>query len=174
MGSFRRTLTGRTGRVFRFRDLVYWAYEGLIAMEDERNGDYLVIFPDDLMNRRAALKAMLKTISPSKGTAFEKDLYRDTKNVIDEMKQCVKEAKDMGDPSDPSVQAFYRRHRPGKKSTISLSAGTNKNGYPTLSILPRGKFTGRTAKPDGIALPTPEHRIRRRPRRKSRAGIILP
>jgi len=167
-------MTDRKGRCYRYKDLVYYAYNGLVAMEDERDGSWVVILPDDIDARADALEQILRRTPQSRGVAYERDLYRETKNTINDMRQCAKEARDMGDPSDPLVQAFNRRHRPGPKS-ISLRGGADPAGYPELPTLPRGRYTGRTASPD-VSMPVQGlrvcNRIRKPPRRRSQ--LILP
>jgi hypothetical protein len=67
--------------------------------------------------------------------------------AIENMVAVAKEAKEQGDRNDPVVDEWFRRHRPGRKSKISLASGANfTSALP--GALPVGKDTGRHATPD--------------------------
>ena len=170
-------VVGRCGTQFRHKKLVFFACEGLIAVCDERDHiktdeRYSVIFPNELTERMQAL-ADFATPFKSSPVAWEREEYRMCMAASQAAKDCVKEAKYMGDPSDPAVRAFWQKHQPGKKSRVSLSAGTNAAGYPELPKLSRGANTGRTATGVPLTAVTGEMLIHKPARRKNRAGIIL-
>lgn len=163
----------RKGRAFRHMHLVFMACEGLIELFDGRDDTYCIILPDDLTFRANELANTIGT-APSDGNAVTRSLYKECKQAVVDMKDCVKEAKAMGDPSDPQVRAFWARHKPGSKSTVSLSPGRNRDGYPTLPSVGTGRYTGRTAAIDGRAvIPDNQYRLHQPPRRKNQAGLIL-
>ena len=60
---------------------------------------------------------------------------------------ATKEAKEQGDRDDPVVDEWFRRHRPGRKSKISLASSANfTSALP--GALPLGKDTGKYVTPD--------------------------
>ena len=170
-------VVGRCGTQYRHKDLVFFACEGLIAVCDERkhikdDERYTVIFPDELTERMQALADFSEPFK-SAPEAWQREEYRVCQAAAQAAKDCVKEAKYMGDPSDPAVQAFWRLHRPGHKSRVSLSAGTNASGYPELPKLSRGQTTGRTAEGVPLTSVTGEMLVHKPARRKNRSGLIL-
>jgi hypothetical protein len=83
---------------------------------------------------------------PSKAAWLTADRM-DLQQAIDNMLECTKEAKEQGDRNDPKVDAWFMRHRPGRKSKISMSNGANfKSDLP--GALPLGKDTGKHVTPD--------------------------
>lgn len=182
---------GRCGRAVRFKFMVFYACEGLIVCQDERphangKGDFKVILPDDLDQRVNTMAAGDKRSCT--GAAYflngqQRSWIRQEYNVntraYNELKDCIKEAKAMGDPSDPTVQAFWRRHRPGSKSTVSMRPkGCRDDFYDELPALDLGNYTGRTAEADGTLADVPnvhskDFTIYKPPVKKNRAGIIL-
>lgn len=176
------SIGARQGPLRRHKQMVYFACEGLIVVIDERpgkdhEGDYIVLRPSELEERARALAQFVKGWRT--GTPWQRQEHQLCTNAADEMLEAVKEARHMGDPSDPAVQAFWARHR-GRKSTVSLRAGTDAAGYPTLPKLPKGKQTGKTAKTDRVIseqemaeVNTAHLGIHRPPRRKNRKGLIL-
>lgn len=136
----------RYGPCHRYQNLVFWACEGLVVCQDERpgpngKGDYRVLLPTVLEER---VKAMAHASARNRDgyPGWQKIEHRKKLSDLQGVFDCIKEARAMGDPSDPAVEAFWARHRPGAKSTVSMS-GT----YPELPPLPRGKPTGKTASP---------------------------
>jgi hypothetical protein len=127
----------------------------------------LVLTPTDFELRRDALEAMIRGLKHA-DSASQRIMYRTAAQTVVDMDECIKQAKFMGDPSDPRVAEWYSRHRPGAKSTVSYKPQTNPEGYPRLPALPRGHFTGRTASSDaeiasaikdgGVFVHRPAHR----------------
>ena len=67
--------------------------------------------------------------------------------AIENMLACTQEAKEQGDRDDPAVAEWFRRHRPGRKSKISLASAANfTTGLP--GALPLGNDTGKYVTPD--------------------------
>ena len=173
--------TARTGPVRTWQALKIFACEGLICVIDERpgkqEGQYTVLTPSDLEERVRALMRPYrkqKAIDPSDQVARQRQ--RQWEQGANNCVECIKEARHMGDPSDPAVQAWWSRHRRDTTVKISFSAGADKAGYPELPPVPLGKKTGKTANIDGeinhaagnIHVPT----IRQLPKKKNRKGII--
>lgn len=180
--------SGRTGPVRKFQNLVVFACEGLIAVCDERpqyEGEFVVVTPEDMRQRINACDQPYRNQTRSELPKWQQQEYDAIKRGCAALDECIKEAKAMGDPSDPAVQAWWRRHR--RQSTISLSAGTDAKGYPKLPDIDLGPLTGRTANIDGQAKrvsgkhsrhhpPQPQltggKLIHQPPRKKNRSGLI--
>jgi len=167
----------RQGPIRRHKQVVWFACEGLIAIYDERthDEDYLVVTPTDFAARAKGLGEMGQKMAKGdqKWMRTEGQAMRAAAN---EMLESVKEARAMGDPSDPAVQAYWARHRSNSTVRISLSAGSDPEGYPDLPEVPLGKFTGRTAEPGeslaGAVQLADDNRIRKKPKKKKQ-GLIL-
>jgi hypothetical protein len=161
----------RQGPLRRHKKLVFFACEGLVAMLDEReaNETYIVILPDDFKERAEALGVLGMKMAKDDRQWMRQD-GRSLVNDVNGMLEAVKEAKYMGDPSDPVVQAYWTRHRSNSKIQIGLHAGTDHAGYPRLPDVALGPATGRTAEHDLTIAPEPPQ-IHRPPRRKT--GLIL-
>jgi hypothetical protein len=163
----------RTGQTRRHKKLVFFACEGLIMLYDERKPeeDYNVILPADFERRATELARFGRECAAADSSRAMREEGRECIAGADDMIACVREARFMGDPSDPAVQAFWARHRPGHKSTVSLRAGSDAAGYPEFPEIERGKNTGRTVAVDGQAALVDESialRLHRPPRRKKR------
>lgn len=144
--------SARTGPARRYKDLVFWACEGLVVCQDERpgykgKGDYKVIKPNELKDRITNIVDSTRRVHKgADAPRWQKQRNREEVALLQGVDACVEEAKRMGDPSSPAVQAFWSRHRPGSKSTISLKGGgyIDPEGYPEFAPLPLGRDTGRT------------------------------
>lgn len=130
------TMGARTGPIRRFRQMVWFACEGLIALYDERKPaeDYTVVTPDEFLERAAALNAFGKKEGRHDGPKWMRQESRQNIQAAADMHESVKEAKQMGDPSDPEVQAFWSRHR--RSNTVSMSRGAAnwEHGKPRQSL----------------------------------------
>jgi len=173
----------RSGPVRDFMQMKAFAIEGLVAIIDERptknEGEYVVVTPSDLEERVRALQRTYRGETPAQLTTWQRQEHYQRLQGSNNLMECIKEARDMGDPSDPAVQAYWARHR--RNSTIritGISAGSDRAGYPDLPNLPRGKKTGRTAQIDAEAVVPPNVHSRdfpsvhRPPRKKNRSGLI--
>lgn len=160
--------TGRTGPIRRHKQQVFFACEGLIANYDERTSQEVfdVYTPDEFAARVRAVarEGTLMRKSDRKWMREEGVLLLRDCQALEEM---IREAKEMGDPSSPAVQAFWARHRRNSTIRLSVSAGSNPDGYPQLPELPRGRDTGRTAPAVGDLPP-----IYVAPKRKQ-SGLLL-
>ena len=166
-------LGARQGPLRRHKKLVWFACEGFIALYDERTAEeqYEVITTNDFEYRAKQLAVLAKKMKVDQRKWMRqegKEILRDCEGMLD----SVREARAMGDPTDPAVQAFWAKHR--RRSTVSLSPGADAAGYPELPGVARGPLTGRTAAIDGqAAIPENHVKIRRKPRKKPRNGLIL-
>lgn len=178
------TIGARTGPVRNYMDLKVFACEGLITVIDERpgakEGEYCVVTPSDMEERIKALNKKYRNKSRAEMPRWQQQEYDQQIRGSQNLAECIKEARHMGDPSDPAVQAFWARHRRQSTVKISFSPGADPAGYPTLPEVKLGPKTGRTAQIDGEAVVPPNvnpaagvTRIHRAPRKKNRKGLIL-
>jgi len=141
-----------TGKCYTFRGLKFYAKNGFVCLHDEATGEFFVLTRKEFLQRDVALSDEAKRLRhmaaehPSKEAWLTADRM-ELQKAIDNMLECTKEAKEQGDRDDPAVDAWFTRHRPGRKSKISVSNGANfKSALP--GVLPLGKDTGRYATPD--------------------------
>lgn len=168
----------RTGPVRKFEQLSVFACEGLIVIIDERpqyHGDCKIVSPKELLERVRALNVQYRGKTrvdvPRRLLERHDDRIRGSQNCM----ECIKEAKAMGDPFDPKVQAFWARHR--SNNTVSMSFSEGSRGERKV----KGKASARRAKPFDAnlatqlpAAPDPAE-VFVPPRRKQTAGkLILP
>ena len=178
--------SARTGPVRPFKELVVFACEGLLAVVDERpgksEGEYTVVTPSDMEERVRALNRTYRGITRSQLDTRGREQYDKQTSGSQNLMECIKEARAMGDPSDPAVQAWWSRHRRSSTVKINFSPGCDPAGYPTLPKVDLGKRTGRTAAIDGeAAVPSntakrDKFHIHQQPKRKPRSSkdvIIL-
>lgn len=159
------TKSGRTGPVRRFGKLAVFACEGQIVLIDERpnkKDECVVMSIDTFRERLNAVTAKYRNRTPAEWPKWKRqEILRDQQQAAD-CEECIKEAKHMGDPNDPQVQAFWTRHR--RSTTIKFTD-------PILPDLPTGKFTGKTLVPDVNIVPTHIHRPATR---KVQPKLLLP
>lgn len=146
----------RCGKKYRFRNLAFYACEGLIVLINERNGNYLVVRPDEFRERVVALYAYARKMRGSL-LGHERDEWRDINRLREDALACIQEAKDMGDPSDPAVAEYWRKHVAGRKNSISLAQYhglRDVDGYPFIPLPAPGVPTTVTSQtPSGLILP---------------------
>ena len=171
--------TARTGPVRTWQALKIFACEGLICVIDERpgkkEGEYVVVTPSDLQERvKALMRPYRGQKAPDPADRVARARYQEWTNGANNCLECIKEARHMGDPSDPAVQEWWSKHRTHATVKVSFSAGADPAGYPTLPKVPLGKRTGRTASIDGemvggaVHVPT----IHKLPKKRNRKGLI--
>lgn len=139
---------GRTGPVRRYMQLVIFAYEGLIAIHDERpdqKDPYQVVTPTEFEERLSHICKNYRgggrmDLPEWKRKEFDEQ-QRGYQNCVD----CIKEARAMGDPSDPEVQQFWARHRRSSTVKVSYAPQVDREGYGTLPPIPQGRITGNFA-----------------------------
>lgn len=140
------------GKTFTFRDLKFYAMNGMICLHDEEDGDFRVLTCKEFLHRAKSVGedirrlAVMQAENPSRRDLGE--LRREYQQCVDDMIECIADAKTQGDHTDPEVEAWFRRHRPwarGRTKAPSRHADFQLN-RPSAK-LPRGRFTGRTAAP---------------------------
>jgi hypothetical protein len=144
--------TGQTGKCYSYRGLKFYAQNGFICLHDEQTGEFFVLTRKEFLQRAQAISEEARRLrhmaaeNPAKAAWLSAD-RAELQVAIENMVAVTKEAKEQGDRDDPTVDAWFRRHRPGKKSKISLASGANFTSALPGS-LPLGKDTGRYVTPD--------------------------
>lgn len=143
---------GTTGKCYTYRGLKFYAKNGFICLHDEQTGEFFVLTRKEFLQRATAISdeaKRLRTIAadnPAKAAWLSAD-RAELQRAIEDMIAVTKEAKEQGDRDDPAVDAWFMRHRPGRKSKISMASGANfKTALP--GALPLGKDTGKHVTPD--------------------------
>lgn len=140
-----------TGKCYTFRGLKFYAENGFVCLHDEETGEFYVLTRKEFLLRAAALAdeakrlRIIMTEHPSKKwlASDRAELQLAVENMI----ACTQEAKEQGDRNDPAVDAWFMRHRPGRKSKISLASAANfSTALP--GVLPLGRDTGKHVTPD--------------------------
>jgi hypothetical protein len=141
-----------TGKCYSYRGLKFYAQNGFICLHDEQTGEFFVLTRKEFLQRAQAISDEARRLrhmaaeNPSKAAWLSADRV-ELQQAIENMVAVTKEAKEQGDRDDPAVDAWFKRHRPGRKSKISLASGANFTS--TLpGVLPLGKDTGRHVTPD--------------------------
>lgn len=161
----------RTGPVRKYVDLAIFAIEGLICVIDERpahHGDTVIVTPADMLERVQALNKQNKGETRAQLPKHLHQVHDDERRGSQNIMECVKEAKHMGDPSDPRVQAYWAKHRKRTGKGFSFSSGAT-NALGQLPPVPTGKGKRVAAPQPDQVIPT----IHVPPRRKSKGSIIL-
>lgn len=155
--------TPTTGKCYSYRDLKFYAQNGFVCMHDEETGEFYVLTRKEFLQRASAISDEAKRLrhmaaeNPGKALWLSAD-RAELQQAIDDMIACTQEAKEQGDRDDPAVDAWFMRHRPGRKSKISLAGAANfTTGLP--GVLPRGKDTGKYVTPDFSAGAAPKKLI---------------
>lgn len=134
------------GKAYRYGNLSFYAMNGCICLIDEEDGDFQTLTRKEFLLRAQTLSEGAKRMGASSHRWHYQD-RTETQSVVADMIECCQEAADQGDHFDPAVAAWFTRHRPGRKSLVSMSGKANfSSGRP--SRLPRGRHTGRTAVAD--------------------------
>jgi hypothetical protein len=155
--------TPTTGKCYTYRGLKFYAQNGFICLHDESTGEFYVLTRKEFLQRAQAISDEAKRLrtmaAANPGQALWMSADRmDLQQAIDNMVACTKEAKEQGDRDDPAVDAWFMRHRPGRKSKISMASGANfKTALP--GALPLGKDTGKHVTPDFTVGATPKKLI---------------
>lgn len=142
----------KTGKCYTFRGLKFYAQNGFVCLHDDQTGEFFVLTRKEFLQRAQALSEeagrmrVMAAENPSKApwlSADRADLIR----AVEEMIACTREAKEQGDRMDPTVDAWFMRHRPHKRSKISLASAANfTTAMP--GVLPLGRDTGKHVTPD--------------------------
>jgi hypothetical protein len=149
----------KTGKCYTFRGLKFYAQNGFVCLHDEQTGEFFVLTRREFLQRAAALsdeaKRMRHMAADNPSMKWISADRADLQLGIENMLACTREAKEQGDRTDPTVDAWFMRHRPHKRSKISLASAANfTTALP--GVLPLGRDTGKYAAPDFTIDATPK------------------
>lgn len=116
---------GRCGPKRKFKSLDIFAYDGMVVIVDkEGNIDWLTA--TDAYIRAVAVynEWGYKGRNLAEERPARRQDWKETQAACENLVQCAKEAKEMGDPTDPVVQAFRSRH--ASKSRVGALASTSQ------------------------------------------------
>jgi len=86
----------KEGKHYRFRDLEMWAEEGIVVIENQKDGNIDTVFRRDIALRAAALNLEAKR-------AYWQEQRDELNEAVIKMHEVWKDAKQQGDPQDPEV-----------------------------------------------------------------------
>lgn len=99
----------KEGKHHKFMDLEFWAEDGLIFIEDRRDGDFKVITCKEFAHRADAINEEAK-----------REYYADDRHRLNDcvlaMHEVWKEAKTQGDVTD--VKIAMKKHKERRRATI--------------------------------------------------------
>lgn len=141
-----------TGKCYTFRGLKFYAENGFVCLHDEDTGEFYVLTRKEFLLRAQALSDEARRMrsiaaeNPSKAIWLSADRNEIIK-AVEDMIACTYEAKEQGDRNDPKVDEWFTKHRPNRKSRISMASAANfSTALP--GALPLGKDTGKHVTPD--------------------------
>lgn len=154
-----------TGKCYTFRGLKFYAENGFVCLHDEGTGEFYVLTRKEFLQRAQALsdeaKRLRHVAAENPGKTWLSADRSELIKAVEDMIACTYDAKEQGDRSDPVVDAWFMKHRPNRKSRISLaSAADFKTVLP--GSLPLGRDTGKYVTPDftmGVQTNTPKKLI---------------
>jgi len=118
------------GRRYKYKDLIFWAENGLIRMEDQRTGEFFTITRQEAFERAKAIAEEINMITWG-------DEREATLSLVQSMCDVIDEAKNQGDPTDPEViERVARETKRSKKARILLPGGT----VPGAEMRPLSSF----------------------------------
>lgn len=127
---YKLQLTCDKGIIIANGVLHYWAEGGMVCMEDDGTGEFYVVTVRDWLLRARAISAMARRANYQERV----DLQRTVENMV----ACAKEARTQGDPLDPKVQEWYRKHKPRNHILVELPGAAKRAGTkPGKLLLPR-------------------------------------
>lgn len=105
-------------RHFVYKDLEWWAENGLIYMEDHKDNDFHAVTVRDALERAAALTverrridARARSSSHASGNRVAAEDRAQLQTAIEGLIEACKDARKQGDPSDPKVIEDLRKQR---------------------------------------------------------------
>jgi hypothetical protein len=171
----------RQGNLRRYKQLVFFACEGLIALHDERekaaNEDdtYTVLTPDDFEYRANGIGDFANKVRSS-DKPWQRQEGREMRQAANDMLAAVKEARFMGDPNDPQVQAFWARARRNSSVVCNFEHGVPAKSLDEMNrdAPDTGRTAAHTLDQTGLEQVREQSmKIRRLPVKKTRPGHII-
>ena len=103
--------------VLTFRDLRYWAQDGMVAIMDEKNGEMKFEAPMTMRYRAVSMAAEAESMRLSSGHYV--DEQRELLKTARGLMEVIKAAEEQGCPLDPRVRQQQTEER--KRVYVSLS-----------------------------------------------------
>lgn len=142
----------KIGKCYTFRGLKFYAKNGFVCLHDEQTGEFFVLTRREFLQRAQALSDEARRMRHmSADNPSQKWISADRADLqlgIEYMIACTREAQEQGDRTDPQVDAWFMKHRPNRKSAVSLASSANFSANAPSLVLPRGKDTGKHVAPD--------------------------
>ena len=139
------------GKCYTYRGLKFYAQNGFVCLHDEDTGEFFGLTRREFLERAQALGLEAKRLRTmaveNPDNKWMPQDRTDLQDGVEMMIAAAKEAKEQGDRTDPTVDAWFARHRPNRKSMLSMTNASNFN-TATPGALPLGKDTGKHVKPD--------------------------
>lgn len=159
---------GRTGPVRDYIDQKVFACEGMLVVIDHRPGKNLgecVVL--DCATAEARVKELQKDYrgqTRAQQPRGMQELWTKRLRGCQNILECVKEARMMGDPADPQVQAFWKRHNTfriagyakagARRSREDILRQVADNTVPTTLLQADGTKATIPASPKKLILPS--------------------
>ena len=123
----------KEGKRYRFRNQLYWACNGRIFIEDQDTGDFKSKSRREMLERADSFN---QSISHCHWADEREELHRTVHDLID----CIKEAREQGDPHEPGVIAQVGRESRKSSWWTGEAAWQQANGGHPLPDPNRWEF----------------------------------
>lgn len=113
------------GKSFGYEEIKFYAMNGGVVIIDQTDGDFKVVNRKEWLHRCQAIGAEAALL---KNCIKRSDYERRVKllRLYADMMYAATEAGNQGDHDDPVVSAWFRRHRPWSRGTVSM-VGSSMN-----------------------------------------------
>ena len=159
---------GRTGPVRDYIDQKVFACEGMVVVIDHRPGKTLgecvVLDCATATDRVKELQKDYRGQTRAQQPQRLRELWTKRLNGCSNIMECVKEARAMGDPADPQVQAFWKRHNTlriagyakagSRRSREDILSQVADSSVPTTLLQADGTKATIPARPKKLILPS--------------------
>jgi hypothetical protein len=139
----------REGTRFEHDQIVFWAENGLIYVEDHRDGSFNAITVKDALKRAAVLtveaRRVAARIRASANTSGNRVAAEDRAKLltcVENLITACRQARAQGDPSDPKVIEDLRKQRKKNHLVFGTDLGQDKK-----ILLPSGEQATSGPKP---------------------------
>jgi hypothetical protein len=143
----------KAGTRYEHDQIVFWAENGLIYVEDHRDGTFNAISVKDALKRAAVLAvearrvaARVRVSAGSSGNHVAAEDRNKLLTCVENLIKACQQARTQGDPSDPKVIEDLRKQR--KKNKLVFGVDLDAGGEKKL-LLPSGEQanSGKKTKP---------------------------
>lgn len=111
---------GPVGRRYRFRDMEFWAENGMVMLEDRNTGEFIAVTRRDMILRAMAFNDEINKIPWG-------DEREEMHSIVQSLADVIREAKHQGDPSDPKVvEDRVKEIKRNRKNKVIMMPGDDK------------------------------------------------